>query len=549
LDHQTAPEPTGSSPAQSSRRGIVITAVCLTAIAVSFALMFTNLDAKPFWVDEAIAVLPAQSILTQGVPRNPFDLDFISFQLEDGIWDPSAPLYRYTVAAVAALFGFSETTTRGWSVLLALVSLVPCYWLFRRLDGAWTALVAVALLAASPHFAETAREARHFTFVGCMMAFTLYFLAAASEGSERARALWPVFLLATLSGHAIGYLALPIVLAFVAASWPRPLLARRYAPLYGILLAAYVALQAKYGNTLPFLHTIGCHNHSAGCHPQAYYYPALLLAFLTGAGIEPVPGQIRPTALLIVANALVPVTLLLVGLAVSVARIRRGGASRPSQLLVMAWFLLPVLLLSTRDVKFPRYLFYVMPPLWFFVARGLVAATSWRGWGRVQGPLLACAAVIVMLAPNLRHYRTAHGRRLGLESRYLEHALDTLAGEKDNWEKMRAQVLFLRANARPRDVVVSSLDDASLGYYLGRFVYGFLNSEHRDAFFMNLLAEAAQRGGRVWFVDTLPNHNYCHMPGEEAWGVDCRLKYRRFYAACLPGDEAFDPTCVRLKFD
>ena len=547
---QTPPEPDGSPRGALPRPGFLIGAVSWGAIAVSAWLMFTNLGAKPFWVDEAIAVLPARSILTEGVPRNPFDLDFMAFQLEDGLWDPSAPLYRYSVAAVAAVFGFSETSTRGWSVALALLSLLPCYWIFARLDGKRTALLAVAFMAASPHFAETAREARHFTFVACMMAFTFHFLAdAAATGRERSRALWPVFLVATLLGHAIGYLALPVVLAFVVLSWPRPLLSWRHVPLHAVLLAAYVALLARYGNTLPFLHSIGCHNQPAGCHPGPHYYLALLLAFLTGAGIEPVPGQVAPSAALVVANVLLPLALLTAGLVVSAARVRRAGASRPFELLVFAGLLFPLILLSTRDVKFPRYLFYVTPPLWFFVARGVVAAAGWPRLRRMQGPLVAALAVVVILAPQLRRERTADGRRVRLESRYFVWAFTTVEGERENWERMGAQALFLRANVKPDDVVVSSLDDASLGYYLGRFVYGFLDSERRDSFFMELLADASRRNRRVWFVDTLPQHNYCHTPGDEPRTIDCRRKYRRFYAACRPDSATFDPTCVRLRFD
>jgi hypothetical protein len=187
--------------------------------------------------------------------------------------------------------------------------------------------------------------------------------------------------------------------------------------------------------------------------------------------------------------------------------------------------------------------------MWLFVARGLVAVTARWAPGRLREPVLAGAAVILMLAPLFSLERTADGRRLRVESRYLARAFTSLHGEMDHWERMRAQVVFLRTNLRPGDAVVSSLDDASLGYYLGHFVYGFLNSQRRDAFFMNLLDETSRRGARVWFVDTLPEHNYCHTPGAEPYEIDCRVKYRRFYDACRPGSGTSDPACVRLRFD
>ena len=56
-------------------------------------------------------------------------------------------------------------------------------------------------------------------------------------------------------------------------------------------------------------------------------------------------------------------------------------------------------------------------------------------------------------------------------------------------------------------------------------------------------------GVRLWFIDSLAAHNYCHTRGDDPRGVDCRLKYRRFYEACRPDSPTFNPTCVRLRFD
>ena len=525
--------------------------VALSVVAASFVLMFIGLGRKPFWVDEAIAVLPARSILTEGVPRSPFDLNFMAPQLQDGLWDPSAPLYRYSVAAVTAVTGFSETTTRGWSVLLGLVLLLPCYLLFRRIYDPETALVAVAFLAASPPFADLAREARHFTFVACMMAFAFHFLVeAAATGSERSRVLWPVFLTAALLGHATGYLALPIVVVFLLLARGRPIWSRRHAWVYGGLVAVYGAIQLKYWNTLPFLHPIACDNQPAGCHPDWSYYLGILRTFVIGGRLDFVPGALAPSWPATIANSLLPFLLLVIGLLATAEAIRRGGELRAGRVLVLAWLLLPLVLLSLREVKFPRYAVYVMPPLFLLLARGLVLMTSARALGRLRPAVLAGLALVVALAPQLEE-RLMDGRRTtSVHSRYVAHARETsIDGDTDNWERMRAQVAFLRQHLEADDIVVSSLDDASLGYYLHRFVYGFLNSQHDDAFFLRLLARATKERSRVWFIDTLPAHNYCHTSGDDPRGVDCRLKYRRFYEACLPDGPTFNPTCVRLRFD
>jgi len=523
----------------------------VAAVAVSFGLMFMGLGRKPFWVDEAIAVLPARSILTEGVPRNPFDLNFMAPQLQDGLWDPSAPLYRYSVAAFTAVTGFSETTTRGWSVLLGLVLLLPCYRLFRRLYGAETALLAVAFLAASPPFADLAREARHFTFVMCMMASTFYFLVeAAVTGSERSRLWWPVFLTATLLGHAMGYLALPIVALFLLLSRRRPLLSRRHVWVYGALVLVYGAIQFKYWNTLPFLHPIACDNQPAGCHPGWRYYLGILRTFLTGGSLEYAPGALLPSRHVEIVNSILPVLLPVMGLAATVVAISRGGDLRAGRILVLAWLLVPLILLSVPEVKFPRYVVYVMPPLFLLLAQGLVFLTSASALERLGPPLRAGLAVVVVLAPQLEDKLVAGRRTTSLHSRYIAHARETsIDGDTDNWEHMRAQVAFLSRHVEANDLVVSSLDDASLGYYLHRFVHGFLNSQHDDAYFLGLLARASQARARVWFVDTLPAHNYCHTSGEDPRGIDCRLKYRGFYEACRPESPTFNPFCVRLRFD
>ncbi|MEO0813571.1 MAG: hypothetical protein AAFY60_11965 [Myxococcota bacterium] len=85
---------------------IALLGACIAALA--------QLGTTPFWIDEAISTFPAREILTEGVPRSPFDVDFMRFQLKDGVWDLSAPLYRYALSAWIAVAGFSELSVRGF---------------------------------------------------------------------------------------------------------------------------------------------------------------------------------------------------------------------------------------------------------------------------------------------------------------------------------------------------------------------------------------------------------------------------------------------------
>lgn len=552
---QPAPESTADLRPRAPLLGLRPELVVLGAllIAASFALMLVHIGNKPFWVDESIAVLPAKSILTKGLPESPFDLNYMAHQLEDRLWDPSAPLYRYSVAAMAAVFGFSEVTTRSWSVLFGALILVPCFLLFRRLYGATSAWIAVVLMAALPGFAEHCREARHFTFVAAGMAATFYFVVLAASGeSRRAQALWPVFLIATVLGHYVGYLGLPVLGVYLLASWKKPLLSRRYLWVYGLLFALYAGIQARYGNTLPFMHSIGCHNRNPGCEQNPFFYLATTLEFL-GADRSfwqavATLGQARSLALVL---SFVPVVAAMIaGMVVTVRDYRRDPARRPEHLLVLAWFWLPLLLLTTQELKFPRYLFYVLPPLCLFVARGLVACAQRLQNETPRRVLLAVGLLVLALGPEL--VQAQRGRDVGwsVHARFVRYAQKTIRDDAtDSWQRTRAQVEYLRGRVKRGDFVVTSFDDAGLGYYLGQFVHGFLNSNHDDEFFMNLLAYAKKKGKRIHFIDMLPAHNYCHTPGMFPVNIDCRKKYARFYEACTEGSPTYDPACQRRWFE
>jgi 4-amino-4-deoxy-L-arabinose transferase-like glycosyltransferase len=165
--------------------------VCTPLLLGAFVVMFINLGRKPFWADESIAVLPARNIHSDLLPTSPFDLDFMPWQLEYGLWDPATPLYRYAVAAFTAVTGFSEFTTRAFSILMGLALTIPFFALVRTLYNDKTALLATTFLVTSPTFMIFAREARHFTFLAFLALCTLYYLYTAVERRrENPSPLW-----------------------------------------------------------------------------------------------------------------------------------------------------------------------------------------------------------------------------------------------------------------------------------------------------------------------------------------------------------------------
>jgi 4-amino-4-deoxy-L-arabinose transferase-like glycosyltransferase len=511
--------------------------VCLLLILAAAPLPFIHVGTMPFWVDESIAVLPAHNIHRDLLPTSPYDLDYMPWQLQWGLWDPATPLYRYAVAAFTAVTGFSETTARTFSVLMGLATTIPFYALVRKLYGRGTALLAVTFLVTSPTFMLFAREARHFTFLMCLIVATFYFLYSATEGrDDRARGWWVVTLVAALLAQTLGYGILPVVGVYVLLHDPRRFLAWRFVPFYAAAAAVYLAVVGTFWRTLPFLHDVSCSTRPE-CHPSPGYYLIALLAF-----VAPMTAPLEEAPVL--GLSLAPIVFV-IGLVVVVRRAWRGAERREAWSLVLLWLLLPLAMLSTQELKFDRYLFiWVMPPCALLMARGvrrLLQTRLLRAAPRVAG--IACV-LLVALSPQLVGGDDGRGG-IAVRSAFATFIRTRLLEPRDdNWERIRWQATELRRQLAPGDVVVSSLDDGSLQYYLGQFVYGFLNSRRTDAFFTGLLDRAERDGTRVWFIDTLPQWNFCLAGEPEPWRIDCRIKYARFYQRCLQAGP--DSACRRI---
>jgi hypothetical protein len=231
-----------------------------------------------------------------------------------------------------------------------------------------------------------------------------------------------------------------------------------------------------------------------------------------------------------------------IGIVLTILWARRGRLTRADSSVILLWFFVPLLLLSTRELKFPRYLFiWAMPSIAFFTAVGLLWVTRKVFPERFRGWATAVLLVVLVLAPqaDLR----LRDARNGLW-RYLKS--DILEAPTDNFQKIRWQTEQLRPRLNPDDVVVSSFDDASLSYYLGRHVYGFVSSKRTDRFFNRLLVTAEQDGHRVFFVNSLPALDFCISNPADPREIPCLEKYPRFYSRCTDSDRK-SAACVHLK--
>ena len=95
------------------------------------------------------------------------------------------------------------------------------------------------------------------------------------------------------------------------------------------------------------------------------------------------------------APLIVPVSVLLIGLGALVASTLRHPERRRDYAFYWAWLLVPLVALSTRELKFPRYVFYVMPVLALVMAHGVASLGRGRGTvGRVVVFVLAYTFVV-----------------------------------------------------------------------------------------------------------------------------------------------------------
>jgi 4-amino-4-deoxy-L-arabinose transferase-like glycosyltransferase len=132
--------------------------------------------------------------------------DFVTPRFNDLKYLEKPPLQYWATAAVYAVFGLSEWSSRAWSFGLAFACLPLVFVWLRRLYGADAALTAVAALGVSPFFLVIGHLNlldAGFTFwlTAAVLAFTLAQCAAPAGALERRwmLAAWALAALAVLS--------------------------------------------------------------------------------------------------------------------------------------------------------------------------------------------------------------------------------------------------------------------------------------------------------------------------------------------------------------
>src|SRR2546429_650364 len=212
-------------------------------VALAALLIFTNLDGRLLWDDEAETALLAQRVLRFGVPIAWDGRDLISQECSTDydvnyLWRQTPWLPIYATALSFKVFGVETLWARLPFAVLGVLAVLSCYVLARALFvGRAPALLATALLALSVPFLLYVRQdsAGVATVLISVPSITVFDLQG-KGGSVLAAASVKQFV-ATLVWYArqLDLYALPVVfLAVLAAggllvggvrwvrSWPSP---------------------------------------------------------------------------------------------------------------------------------------------------------------------------------------------------------------------------------------------------------------------------------------------------------------------------------------
>ena len=405
----------------------------LLGIAVAMSLIgllsVYQLGAKSFWRDEVSSVVFASG----SVP----DLLTIIGRDREKVGLPNMATY-YLVLHFWLAFGETEARIRFLSVLAGVATVIPVFFLARRLGGPIAATSAALLFAVSPFVILWSREARGYSLAMlATMILTWILVVAVERRSLLLSALYGVIAALAVYVHFFMVFVLVAHVAWVLLPRPR-------APLRQIALAALPIIVALA--PLPFVYA-----EHGGQHDwiPAFNLKRVFDTLTTLAGGE---------GLLVVLTALA---------ATALAARRSDPVAWLIAMTAVGPILLTLAFVPFQNLLLARYLVIIIPAVAVLAGAGLV-------W--VRPPYLR-ALTAVGLAVLVA---------VGLPSAYA----DT---RQQDW---RGAARWVATRAQPGDVMaVRSFAFQPLDYYLDRF-----EIEHMPEFTSLNAALADETPGRLWVV-------------------------------------------------
>jgi hypothetical protein len=137
--------------------------------AIASLLLIPSLEKYPFWQDEAETALLAKSILKNGLPyvwdgKNIITQFNGNESTPDGLWTLTPWLPFYITAASFKIFGESNFSGRLPFVIIALLSIIPCYILALRLTKSdKAAFLSSLFLIVNMQFILYSRQCKYYS--------------------------------------------------------------------------------------------------------------------------------------------------------------------------------------------------------------------------------------------------------------------------------------------------------------------------------------------------------------------------------------------------
>lgn len=143
--------------------------------------------------------------------------DFLSFTKRGDPWLEKPPLYFWTMAVSASVFGENEFALRLPAALFSVLAVLLTYLIALRLTGSWlTAAFSAAVLMTIGAFWDAGRQIRMDVPVAACILFSVYCFIRAMERPKWFFGFGAGIALGVLTKSVIGFFPIPIALLFAA---------------------------------------------------------------------------------------------------------------------------------------------------------------------------------------------------------------------------------------------------------------------------------------------------------------------------------------------
>lgn len=418
-------------------RPIAVSALVALGIALSAVIIFSGLDQRYLWDDEAETALLAQRVLQFGVPLAWDGSSLISQECGQDydtnyVWRQTPWLAVYLAAASFKLFDASTFAARLPFALLGLLSVPSMYLLARRLFAdRMTALIAAASLLFAVPFLLHVRQCRYYSLAIFASIWILYFFFTLPMRRRLAAA--GLVLTLTVLVHTSQLLFMGavagLVLGFLIVSFDRTVLPWFAAALAGTLVVNLPwligsDLGGKSGNLLS-LSSVAMYLKNLSWYAtriEVYAFPAALLA----------------------------IVLIVVAL-VTRTRMDPSEPANRTCLFLVVFTIAHVLVVALVPFTFFRYALTLLPVVALLQAR-IIRVLAERS--------RALAVAVLLLALLIDRGDLVYGGRVSITLlKYADEIIHHVPGP------IEGIVTHLRTAARPGDRVFISYGDLPLRFH------------------------------------------------------------------------------------